>query len=156
MRIAWRTQKSAELGALALAFVFILADQVVDQGFQKGHRGWCSANVLAIIENATAENGFVGYTLDFLEADGRHFYYYFDRYPVFFSAGMRVALKTVSLSRGAQIQLARQIMNLLHGLTLVASVGLLLELEVAAGIAVGAVALAASGTLIVAYRDMIH
>jgi hypothetical protein len=141
--------------ALAFALVFIFVDQAHDTGFQKGHRGWCSANVMGIIEHATPSNGFVGHTLQFIR-DGKKKYDYFDRYPAFFSAGMHVALNTFELSRGEQIFVARQLMNVLHALTLIAAIAFLLELGVTPGIAVGAVALAAAGRLIVMYRDMIH
>ncbi len=112
--------------------------------------------MLAIIEKATLENGFVGYTLDFVERDGSRSYYYFDRYPVFFAVGMHVVLNSFRLSRGSQIYIARQVMNVIHGLTLLACVAILIELQIPTGIAVAAAALSASGKLMVAYRDMVH
>jgi hypothetical protein len=142
--------------ALALTLLFVFFDQARDEGFQAGHRGSCSANVLAIIGHATPENHFVGYSMESIEPGGRHEFSYFDRYPVFFTVAMHAVLHAFDLSQATQIYVARQAMNALHALTLIAAVGLLIELEIVPGLAVAAVALAASGKLIVAYRDMIH
>jgi len=151
-----KRQEIVALGALLLTLSFVFVDQAYDPGFEAGHRGWCSANVMGVIERATAKNGFVGYTLEYARADGSHDFTYFDRYPVFFSAGMHALLNTIELPRGDQIHWARQAMNALYALTLLFAVALLIEVEVAAGLAVAAVALAGSGTLLVRYRDMIH
>jgi hypothetical protein len=151
-----KRQEIVAFGALLLSLSFVFVDQAYDPGFETGHRGWCSANVMGVIERATAQNGFVGYTLEYVRADGSHDYSYFDRYPVFFSAGMHALLHVVPLSRGEQIHWARQAMNLLYALTLLFAVALLVEVETPPGLAVAAVALAGSGTLLVRYRDMIH
>jgi hypothetical protein len=156
MKLAPKRLDQLALAALVVALVFVLVDQAHDTGLQKGHRGWCSANVLAIIERATPQNWFVGYTLENERSDGTRKYVYFDRYPVFFSAGMHVVLNVLPLSRGDQIYVARQAMNVLYGLTLLAAVAFLLELGIGLPLAVAAVALAGSGALIVSYRDMIH
>lgn len=142
--------------ALAFALLFIFFDQAHDTGLQRGHRGWCSANVLAIIDRATPENGFVGYTLVYQREGGRLHHVYFDRYPVFFSAAMHVVLNTFELSRGEQIFVARQAMNALYAGSVIMAVLFLMELGFAAPIAIGAATLAASGKLLVTYRDMIH
>lgn len=151
-----KRQEIIALAALALTLVFVFIDQAHDTGFQAHHRGWCSANVMAVIERATPRNGFVGYSLDFVHRGGKHDYMYFDRYPVFFSVGMHVLLNTFELSRGTQIYVARQAMNVLYALSLVMAVAFLIELRMAPGLAVAAAALAGSGKLIVSYRDMIH
>jgi hypothetical protein len=150
------SRDAVAFAALACSLIFVFADQARDLGFQKGHRGWCSANVMGIIEHATPRNGFVGHTLQYVKEDGRKRYVYFDRYPVFFSAAMHGVLNTVELSRGQQINVARQAMNVLFALSLVMAVAFLLELGFAPGLAVGAAALAASGKLLVTYRDMVH
>jgi len=156
MRQRLLSREAVALAALAFSLLFIFIDQAHDTGLQKGHRGWCSANVLAIIEHAKLENGFVGHTLTRERADGERVYSYFDRYPVFFSAAMHAVLNTVELSRGEQIFVARQAMNVLYAASVVFAVLFLLELGVSVPIAVGAATLAASGTLLVTYRDMIH
>jgi len=139
-----------------LTLAFMLVVQAPDMGFQRGNHGWCSAGVLALIEHATPRNGFVGHMLEYVYPDGRHDYNYFDRYPVFFAAGMHALLNVFELSRARQIYVARQAMNVLHGLTLLFLVALLVELEIAPGIAVAAAALAACGKMLIRYRDMVH
>jgi hypothetical protein len=151
-----KRQEQTALCVLASFVGFLFVDQARDIGFAKGHRSWCSANVMGVIAHATPANGFVGYTLGYALPDGSRDYAYFDRYPVFFSAGMHVLLNTVPLSRGTQIYVARQAMNAFYAIALFMAVLLLMELRVAAGLAVAAVAFAGSGTLIVRYRDMIH
>jgi hypothetical protein len=156
MRQRLLSQEAFAIAALAFSLLFIFVDQAHDTGLSKGHRGWCSANVLAIIEHAKLENGFVGHTLMWQDPDGTRSYTYFDRYPVFFSAAMHVVLNTVELSRGEQIFVARQAMNALYCASVIFAVLFLLELGVSVPIAVGAATLAASGRLLVFYRDMIH
>jgi hypothetical protein len=156
MRQRLLSQEAFAIAALAFSLLFIFVDQAHDTGLSKGHRGWCSANVLAIIEHAKLENGFVGHTLLWQDPDGTRSYTYFDRYPVFFSAAMHVVLNTVELSRGEQIFVARQAMNALYCASVIFAVLFLLELGVSVPIAVGAATLAASGRLLVFYRDMIH
>ena len=53
--------------------------------------------MLAIIEHATPSNLFVGYTMEYAYEDGSRGYWYFDRYPVFFSVAMHAALNTFDL-----------------------------------------------------------
>lgn len=149
-------QELAALCMLGVTLAFVFVNQTYDIGFEEGHRGWCSANVMAVIDHATPSNGFVGYSLHAIKPDGRHGYSYFDRYPVFFSVGMHVLLNTFELSRGDQIYVARQAMNLLYVLSLLMAVAFLIECELPLGLAVAAVALAGSGKLLVTYRDMIH
>ncbi len=156
MRDMAKVQRIAALLALVLAILFVVVDQTPDAGFRRGHRGWVSAHALAIIQKADPSNGFLGYTLEFVDTAGDHSYYYFDRYPRFFSATMHAALNTFDLPLRTQIQLARQIMNLIYGLTLVLAVAVLVEVEVPLALAVAATALAGSGHYMVRYRDMVH
>jgi hypothetical protein len=69
---------------------------------------------------------------------------------------MHVLLNAIELPRGTQIYVARQAMNVLYALSLLMALAFLIECELPTGLAVGAVALAGSGTLLVRYRDMIH
>jgi len=144
------------LAALACSLLFVFIDQARDHGLQKGHRGWCSANILGIVEHATPRNGFVGHTLQYANEHSNKQFVYFDRYPVFFAVALHGVLNTVELSRGEQIQVARQAMNVLYALSLIMAIAFLLELGVSPALAVGAATLAASGKMMVTYRDMIH
>lgn len=57
----------------------------------KGHLGWVPSHVAAQIIKARPENYFVGYTLELFNGDTR-LLYYFDRYPLLFSALTRFCL----------------------------------------------------------------
>lgn len=156
MRASAKLQRSVALLSLLMVLVFVMVDRTPDAGFAEGHRGWVSVHALAIFQKATPGNGFLGYALALVDPSGKPGWDYFDRYPRFFSATMHAALNAFDLSLRAQILLARQIMNLLYGCTLLAAVALLVELEVPVAVAVAATTLAGSGSFLVEYRDMIH
>jgi len=141
--------------ALAATLAFVFVDQVRDSGFTGGHRGWVSAHTLAIAQNATPQSGYVGYALSLVTEAGRE-PYYFDRYPVFFTAALHVALDAAGPDKARQINVARQVMNLVYALTVLAAVMLLVELGVPRETAIAASALAAAGFTMVEYRDMVH
>lgn len=151
-----KLQKAIAIALLGMVIAFVLIDQSPDRGFRAGHRGWVSAHALAIIAKAKLENGFVGYTIKFVDEAGIYSYHYFDRYPVFFSVTMHAVLNTFALSLGDQIYLAREAMNVIYGLILLSGVALLMELELVPGVAVAAAAMAGAGHYMVAYRDMVH
>jgi hypothetical protein len=151
--VSWTRWLAATALAAALAFVFI--DQPHDDGFRRGHRGWVSAHTLAIVERSGAENGFVGYTLSLLTERGRDLYY-FDRYPVFFAAGLEIVQDLFADTTVEEIRVARQVMNLVYALTLVAAVALLVELGVGFEVAVAVSALAGASATMAAFRDMVH
>ena len=113
-----RAQAIAAYCAFALVLAYVLVDQAGDKGLQRGHRGWCSAQVLAIIEHAMPGNGFVGYTMEYANEEGPREFWYFDRYPVFFSVAMHAALNTFDLSPGTKIYVAHQAMNIFYIVTL--------------------------------------
>jgi hypothetical protein len=105
--------------------VFVTQSRVVgwEPGYnelQPGHHGAVSSRTLAIINHATLENGFVGYVFQTIDENGEKDYDYFDRYPVFFSAGMHVLLSLKS-KLSTQIYLARQAMNGVFLLTMAAA-----------------------------------
>lgn len=143
------------IAALAGALAFVFADQVRDPGFERGHRGWVSAHTLAIAAKATPERGFVGHALS-LAAPGERELYYFDRYPVFFSASLHGLLAATAPDKAAGVEAARQAMNLVHALTVTAAVLLLAALGVPVEAAVAAAALAACAHTMVEFRDMVH
>lgn len=141
--------------ALTAALAFVFVDQVRDSGFARGHRGWVSAHTLAIAVNATPANGLVGYALSLVTEGGRE-PYYFDRYPVFFTAALHAALRVAGPDKARQIEFARQAMNIVYALTVVAAVVLLVELGIPVEMAIAASALAATALTMVEYRDMVH
>jgi hypothetical protein len=141
--------------ALAAALAFVFADQPRDDGFRRGHRGWVSAHTLAIVERSVPANGLVGYTLSLRTERGRDLYY-FDRYPVFFAAGLEVIEDLFARSTVQEIRVARQVMNGIYALTLLAAVLLLVELGLSLPAAIAASALAGASATMVAFRDMVH
>ncbi|MFN2376246.1 MAG: hypothetical protein ABR538_06895 [Candidatus Binatia bacterium] len=141
--------------ALAVALAFVFAGQARDDGFRAGHRGWVSAHTLAIAAKATPENGHVGYAVSLATPASRDLYY-FDRYPVFFAAGLGAAQRLLAPDKVAAIRVARQAMNVVYALTLVVAVLLLAQLGLRPEAAVAAAALAGAGYGMVEYRDMVH
>lgn len=150
-----KTSSRIAIAALVSALAFVMWNQAADSGFRRGHRGWVSAHTLAVAEKATLDNGLVGYAAVLSIPEARHLYY-FDRYPVFFSAGLHAALHTVRVTKATQIQIARQVMNLIYALTLLAAVALLVELGISTELSVAAAAMAGSAYTMVEYRDMVH
>jgi hypothetical protein len=145
-----------QLSLLVAACIFIMATQTPDTGFRRGHRGWVSSHILAIFAHANPENRFVGYSVAFDRGPRGKEYSYFDRYPVFFSATMHGLLYGTDLSLSQKVIVARQVMLLIHGLTLVMAFLLLMELGVHRWLALAAVCGTAAGHTFVVYRDMIH
>lgn len=141
--------------ALAAALAWIAARQPTDDGFRSGHRGWVSSHTLAIAKKATPANGFVGYAVALATPRSRDLYY-FDRYPVFFSAGLHVAQGLFARDAADEIRVARQVMNLVYAATLAAAVLLLVQLGLPLSHAVAAAALAGAGYTMTDWRDMVH
>lgn len=143
------------LVALAAALAWVVAHQPGDDGFRPGHRGWVSSHTLAIARKATPANGFVGYAIS-LATPGRRDLYYFDRYPVFFSAGLHAAQEALASDAAGRIRVARHAMNLVYAVTLAAGVLLLVRLGLPLAHAVAATALAGAGYTMTEWRDMVH
>jgi hypothetical protein len=141
--------------ALAAALAFVFVAQSRDDGFRSGHRGWVSSHTLAIAEKATPANAFVGHAMQ-LVAGGMRDFAYFDRYPFFFSLLLHEVGSLARPDKARQIHLARQLMNAVYALTVLALVLLLAELGIPFALAVAASALAASTRVLVEYRDMVH
>lgn len=91
--------------------------QSYNVGFWGWRHGWTSSHSLSIIRRAVPENRFVGYALAFRDENGDPTYEYFDRYPVFFSAGMNALLAPID-DLPTQIYASRQVMNALLLLTM--------------------------------------
>jgi len=147
--------RGVAVAAFSAALAWVLAAQPHDDGFRRGHRGWVSAHTLAIAEKATPSNGFVGYSVALSTPASRDLYY-FDRYPVFFSAALHAVQDLMADDAAERIHIARQVMNLVYVLTLVAAVALMVELGLSLELAIAAATLAGAGYTMVEYRDMVH
>lgn len=148
------------VGAAFALLVVVTQNRVVawEPGYnilQPGHHGWVSSHTLAIIAHATPENGFVGYALATLDQDGKPGYEYFDRYPVYFSAGMH-ALLSWKPRLTTQIFLAKQAMNGIFLLTVGAAYFLLRRFSLSTMPALAATILAFSSPYLIFYKDMVH
>jgi hypothetical protein len=142
------------------ATVFSTQNRVVgwEPGYnalQPGHHGWVSSHALAIIAHASPRNGFVGHALAVVDDQGDPDYVYFDRYPVFFSAGMH-ALISLTPRLSSKIYLAKQAMNLIFVLTACAAFLLLRKVTGKTLPALAATILAFSSGYLLFYKDMIH
>jgi len=140
--------------------VFVTQNRVVGwepgyNEFQPGHHGAVTSRTLAIINHATPANGFVGYVFQTIDENGKKDYDYFDRYPVFFSAGMH-ALLSLKTKISTQIYLAKQAMNGIFILTLVAAYLLVSRLVKHWAIGLAAVLFAVSSQYLLFYKDMVH
>ena len=113
---------------LLLISLFTLFIQNKNVGFGINIHGWVSSHVLAIINRANYENNFVGYTTQFKNSNNEVEYWYFDRYPVFFSASSNLILSKWNDSIPAKIYYARQMMNIYFILTLILSYLLLAKI----------------------------
>jgi hypothetical protein len=149
------------LAGIVLALVVVLSQNRVvgwEPGYnelQPGHHGWVSSHTLAVIAHATPANGFVGYARAYLRQDGRLDFDYFDRYPVFFSAGMH-ALLSLKPRLSTQIFLAKQAMNGIFLLTAVTAYLLLRKLSLPPLRSAVATVLAVSSPYLLFYKDMVH
>jgi len=135
---------------------FVMWAQPKNSGFAGGHHGWVSSHVLAIIKHADLSNGFVGHTLTVQPESGQVDYVYFDRYPVFFSAGMNLLIDHPWLSVRKQVRIARQVMNLIFCLTMLVAYLLLEKLTGSLALSLSAVLMAFSTPILLHYKDMVH
>jgi hypothetical protein len=144
----------------AAVMTFVMQNQIV--GFERGyneyaskHHGSVSSRGLAIISQATPENGFVGYAIRHKDDQNNLVYDYFDRYPVFFSAAFnRILALRPKLS--SKIYLAKQVMNLIFVATLAVAFLLCDKLIKNKPLAIFAVLIAFSNPYLLFYKDMVH
>ncbi|MGE3609197.1 MAG: hypothetical protein AB7I27_06380 [Bacteriovoracaceae bacterium] len=78
-----------------------------------GHLGWVPSHTSAQMIKASLKNHFVGYTLRTISKDGLLGYYYFDRYPVFFSAFVKLVLSPFESDLRYWFYFSKVLMNLL-------------------------------------------
>ncbi|HSR47746.1 MAG TPA: hypothetical protein VLL77_07125 [Anaerolineales bacterium] len=149
------------LAGLALGLVVFLGENRVvgfEPGYnelQPGHHGWVSSHTLAIISHASWQNAFVGYALAIVDEYGQVDFDYFDRTPVFFSAGMHTLLSFWP-RLSTKVYLAKQAMNGIFLLTLLAAFGLIRTLTGRNLVSVAVPILAASSRYLLFYKDMVH
>ena len=135
---------------------FVLIEQNHKIGFEPGHHGWVSSHTLAIISHASSETGFVGYSVRFEDDAGKIDFEYFDRSPLFFSAGMNLLLQSFAPTLAEKVYLARQAMNFIFLATLAAAFFLLREMSGDPITAAGSALITFSGAYFMYYKDMIH
>ena len=141
---------------LAIISVAVLFMQTKNYGFSDGHYGWVSSHTLAQISHATPQNLFLGYALPIIQDTGDPDYVYFDRYPVFFSGLMNLALRIASPDLPSQIMFARVLMNLIFCVTLFICYLLLNLIFNAPILSLISVISTFSTTTILFYKDMVH
>ena len=139
-----------------LLAVIVFGTQFAGTGFggRDPHYGYASSHPLAIASRATAENGFVGYSRTFLEADGTLFYNYHDRNPVFFSV-LLGALTGLTEDLATKVWIGRQVMHIIYVLTMIYAWLLLRRLGLGRRLALAGVSLAFSGHYLMYYRELI-
>lgn len=135
---------------ISSVFVF----QADSYNFRSGHRGWVAAHSLAISDKATKQNKYLGHTCTF-ENSGKLDFYYFDRYPIFFSAVSKIVLST-QRSLADKIKLSRQWMNFLYILTFILIFFLVNEFISNREISLYTTLFLASGFYFIKYKDMFH
>jgi hypothetical protein len=140
----------------ACLLIFVLAVQNHNVGFEPGHHGWVTSHTLAIISHATSDHGFVGYSVQLKDAQGKIEYDYFDRNPVFFSALMNLLLESSERSLSQRVYLARQVMNAIFLATILVVFLLLRELLRDTINAISATLMTFSGYYYMYYKDMVH
>ena len=141
----------AFISCVCIISVFVL--QSNSTNFRRGHRGWVTSHGLAIADKASASNNFVGYTCH--SHKHPHLYFYFDRYPVFFSAISHFLLQTRSLP-GGKVLLARHLCNVIYIAIFLIAFLLSHRFLSDPTLSLSLVLLLASGTRFVEYKDMFH
>ena len=134
--------------------IFLLQSNNI--GFENGHHGWVSSNTLAIIDKATYENGFVGYSRGIVDQDGQKEYVYFDRYPFFFSASIKLLWSIFNLDLSSKIYWTRQFMNIFFVLCIVLTfliTNILIQDQIKS---LTVTILSYSGYFWIYYKDMVH
>jgi hypothetical protein len=145
---------------VAVIMTFSLQNRIVgwEPGYddlQPKHHGWVTSQGLAIISNATLENNFVGFAVEYKDDQNVVHYDYFDRYPVFFSAIFnRVLALRPKLSD--QVYLAKQVMNLIFLCTFIVAFLIIDKLIKNKPLSLAVVLLAFSNPFLLFYKDMVH
>ncbi len=141
---------------VALAVIVIVYGlQSYNIGFENGHHGWPSVHGLAIFSHVSPETRFVGHAQVFVNADGTLSYDYFDRYPLFFGAFMRVFF-TFTDDLPTEIMIFRYVMNTVFLLTMFAGYRLVRLFVDDVLLALGITVTVFSSFYVVYYKDMIH
>ena len=160
MQLMPRSERNARLRGLLVPALFcqlaviVFATQFAGPGFgNRHHYSLVSSHILAIVSRATVENGFVGHSRTFLNADGTLDYDYFDRAPVFFGA-LTGALISLTDNLATKVWIVRQVMHAIYVLTMLLAWRLLRRLGAAPLPALVMVTLSFSGYMLLYYREM--
>lgn len=144
------------LPALFILIALItFAAQSYNVGFWGIRHGWTSSHGLAIMTKATADNGFVGYSMAFYKPDGSIDYLYFDRYPVIFSVTMKMLI-SVTDDLPTQVYIARQVMNAIFLATMAAAFWLVRGFVRSPYLALAITLIGSASFYRLYYKDMIH
>lgn len=144
-----------QLIALIIGAISVFVFQSNNYGFEQGHLGWVSSHVLAQSEKATVENGYLGYALQEMDEAGNIDKFYFDRYPIFFSAISRSFRHFFSNELSGQILAGRSLMNIIFVLTL-GICFFISQLITDKNRALQATLLVFSGSTLLFYKEMLH
>jgi hypothetical protein len=139
-----------------LAVILLFAFQHPNILFSQGHQGWVSAHGLAIIKHATWDNFLLGFTCLFKDQNNNMGFYYFDRYPVFFSAIMNGLISFFKQDVVKEVAFARTLMNIIYLATMFLgylTANLILKNKLKS---FTAALLTFSTTYFMYYRDMVH
>jgi hypothetical protein len=148
---------STSLLYLAIGFIIFITfvTQNKKVGFEAEHHGWGSSHSLAIISKANLDNGFVGHTISIKNEQGQLDYYYFDRYPVFFSVFANLLL-SFSDDLAAKVYIIRQMMNFVFLANIFISLMLINKLIQDKYLALAVVLVSFSNYFLLYYKDMVY
>lgn len=144
------------LGLLIFCGLTAVVLQTDNVGFNPGHYGWVTSHNLAVFKNASPNNGFLGFALDVISANGNNDKLYFDRYPVIFSGLMNRIMAFKELSLSEEIALARLTMNILFALSMLIAYRLLHRIFLAPLAVTAAICLTFGSCIFLFYKDMVH
>ena len=161
MKLMPRSERNALLRGLLVPALFCLlatvvfATQFAGVGFgNRHHHSWVTSQGLAIVSRATPNNGFVGHSRTFINANGTLDHDYFDRAPVFFGA-LTGALISLTDDLATKVWIVRQVMNAIYVLTMLLAWRLLRRLGASPLPALSMVTLSFSGYMLLYYREML-
>ena len=149
-----RLQRLLVPAYFGLLAVIVFGTQFAGTGFgNKVHHSWASSHTLSIVSRATPANGFVGHSLNNMDARGKLDYWYFDRSPFLFGA-LTGTLINLTDNLTLKVWIARQVMHVIFILTMLLAWRLLRRLGARPVPALAMVTLAFSGTMLLYYRGM--
>jgi hypothetical protein len=152
----WFKRKWLPLLALALALLVFLSEPFLANHFVRGHFNWVSMHSLAIAKHSYLSLGGVGYSCEFVDAEGGSRFDYFNRYPIPFALLSRWVLNPWVTDPAAWLYAARQWMNLIFLATCGALFVLLRSVGASRGVAAAAVLGSVGAEVVLQYKSMFH